>query len=1045
MFPTSTPPTIAERLLCLRLTSGVCIMGAVGAAICAATGGTAPSIIALSALMTQAAAYGINRLSARADHAHSDIGRQADELTRGLRNADVHRLMGRAVSLVLRVKAHEGTGHDPEGTPWTRLAAAIDSRWGEIDSGTLPAELQEAHVAAYFSMAPEHIKSQAVLDIALWREVLQPVANEAGVRLTDADWRRVGSALTSDYPRALYAVTKTAAVNNDPAWPGLLLRLLSEQRQVMDFIAGEAGGARRQAERNTEHLRDIKDTLASITEALAQLGDLGAARIEELLSAVESRHDARADALRSLVCREGQRLRQGLAFVWTLAGRAEEHSRAALAGLDRLILMAERLPAMERTLDDISRGVAALQKGTLNAGSLTARNNLTATRIVANRFFTGRADDLARVRNVLVAEGGAVVIALTGEGGIGKSELAKAYAMIFAGEYDGVWWIDASAEALPTSLSRVYELTTGQVVPEKTPPERVAQALADHWSKQRPLIVLDNVDDAEHFTVLGPLPHGHVLATTREHPRTHAGVKALPVDVLPLSDAVALMKKEIGDHRPMPRDTDLLSLAEELGGHALAVALVGAYLAGSPGVSPANALARIRAGGVGEAEARDEGERADPLGLKYRHSVAASLSLHFARPEISAALPLLASAAFLHPAGMPLDLLAAGAGWTVEQASRAAKVLDRASIVRNGETLAVHRLTQGIARARPDIAGGENAAVIFDRLIHALSQLFAEGELAKDVGMLSAGVIQAEAVLGTADSDMFRSKHAICAARLRSHLASHLSTVGDNDRARKHIDASIAWYETRDRPRLDELAIRYEVRALVREGQCDFAGSIEDIRKSIEWIESRATPQSVRLARCYEVSARVRHISGDLAGAEADIRTCIATAKGGEETPCEASVSAYALLGLILQDMGDLAQAEDTINDLVSRTVTQGACTTESGAISLATRARIRQLRGRLAEAESDIQGCLEWANQSTGLDTRLHSKWFKMRSWIRQQRGLLLEAKDDMDRAMAWELSRPQPNAVELAVHRAGLGRILADQGRLLDGLTGYEDALVS
>src|SRR6516225_9803016 len=65
-----------------------------------------------------------------------------------------------------------------------------------------------------------------------------------------------------------------------------------------------------------------------------------------------------------------------------------------------------------------------------------------------NPGFTGREDLLAEVRDQLVAGDKAVVQALHGMGGVGKTQLAAEYAHRFAGSYDLAWWINAEQGGL---------------------------------------------------------------------------------------------------------------------------------------------------------------------------------------------------------------------------------------------------------------------------------------------------------------------------------------------------------------------------------------------------------------------------------------------------------------------------------------------------------------------------------------------------------------------------------------------------------------------
>ena len=65
-----------------------------------------------------------------------------------------------------------------------------------------------------------------------------------------------------------------------------------------------------------------------------------------------------------------------------------------------------------------------------------------------NPGFTGRDGLLVAVRERLLAGDRAVVQALQGMGGVGKTQLAIEYAHRFAGTYDLAWWVDAEQAGL---------------------------------------------------------------------------------------------------------------------------------------------------------------------------------------------------------------------------------------------------------------------------------------------------------------------------------------------------------------------------------------------------------------------------------------------------------------------------------------------------------------------------------------------------------------------------------------------------------------------
>ncbi|WP_250297903.1 FxSxx-COOH system tetratricopeptide repeat protein [Streptomyces sp. A 4/2] len=134
-----------------------------------------------------------------------------------------------------------------------------------------------------------------------------------------------------------------------------------------------------------------------------------------------------------------------------------------------------------------------------------------------NRRFTGRGEILDRVHDHLAAsrtEGG--VLALCGPGGIGKTQIALEYVHRFKGEYDIVWWVDATGRG--TAREQFGALADALGVPTGANLDRSIaaaverlRATADSW-----LIVLDGAGDPAKVQALLPDGPGHVLVTTSQ-------------------------------------------------------------------------------------------------------------------------------------------------------------------------------------------------------------------------------------------------------------------------------------------------------------------------------------------------------------------------------------------------------------------------------------------------------------------------------------------------------------------------------------------------
>ncbi|MBC7966656.1 MAG: TIR domain-containing protein, partial [Fuerstia sp.] len=152
-----------------------------------------------------------------------------------------------------------------------------------------------------------------------------------------------------------------------------------------------------------------------------------------------------------------------------------------------------------------------------------------------NRNFTGRDELLRDLRQALDSgKPAALVQALHGLGGIGKTQTAVEYAYRHLGDYDTIWWV--RAEEPSTRSGDFAALAKALGLPEADAQnQQIAVEAARTWLSRNTkwLLVLDNVPHPDDLDGLLPPQHnGHILITSRD-PNWHARATPVKVEVFP--------------------------------------------------------------------------------------------------------------------------------------------------------------------------------------------------------------------------------------------------------------------------------------------------------------------------------------------------------------------------------------------------------------------------------------------------------------------------------------------------------------------------------
>ena len=131
------------------------------------------------------------------------------------------------------------------------------------------------------------------------------------------------------------------------------------------------------------------------------------------------------------------------------------------------------------------------------------------------RGFIGRDELLAELEAALRSGGPAVVQAVTGMGGVGKTTTAIEYAHRHRDEFDIAWWVPAEDPALiPARLAELAHVLDLAAADEPAG-VAVARLLAELALRKRWLLVFDNAEDPSALSQLLPEGPGQVLITSR--------------------------------------------------------------------------------------------------------------------------------------------------------------------------------------------------------------------------------------------------------------------------------------------------------------------------------------------------------------------------------------------------------------------------------------------------------------------------------------------------------------------------------------------------
>ncbi len=363
-----------------------------------------------------------------------------------------------------------------------------------------------------------------------------------------------------------------------------------------------------------------------------------------------------------------------------------------------------------------------------------------------NPFFTGREEILAHLYTVLRSSKAAALTqaqAISGLGGIGKTQIAVEYAYRYRDHYQAILWITASSRETFTAdfvmLAALLDLPEQHEQDQDIVVRAIKRWLTTHT---RWLLILDNVDNLE--LIVGFLPvhsTGDVLFTTRLQALGRVA-QSIEVEKMGLDEGVMFLLRRT---KLLPPEASLDQSMKEsqaqgaeivaaLDGLPLALDQAGAYMEETRcGLSQYLNLYGTRH--------KELLLRRGRFPVDHPDSVAATWSLSFQQVEREslAAADLLRLLAFLNPEAIPEEIIIFGAaelGQTLREVASDPYKLDnivelllRFSLIRRtseAESLSIHRLVQAVLKDGMD---KDMQRLWAERAIRAVNRAFPVVEL----------------------------------------------------------------------------------------------------------------------------------------------------------------------------------------------------------------------------------------------------------------------------------------------------------------------------
>jgi tetratricopeptide (TPR) repeat protein len=666
-----------------------------------------------------------------------------------------------------------------------------------------------------------------------------------------------------------------------------------------------------------------------------------------------------------------------------------------------------------------------------------------------NPNFTGRDTLLNNLHDRLrTGNCAAVTQAISGLGGIGKTQLAAEYAYRNSADYNLVWWLHAED---PATLATDYaELADHLNLPRNdTSDQREIIRAVRTWLEHNNgwLLIFDNAQQPEDLhdpktaerQYLPSSSTGHIIITSR-NPNWGGLAHSLPIRVFERSESIRFLLNRTGQ----PGELAVDALSGQLGDLPLALEQAGAYISETPGISIQAYLDLFK---TRHTELLERGNR--PVDYLDTINTTWNISMDKVRMENAVAADLLNLFSFFAPDNIPPSILGHRDEYLPKtmkslindkiNLNEALNLLQRYSLVESsGDNISIHRLVQLVTRDRLKTTERKRwckaaVKIITDAFNYRSDSVQSWHECAP---LLS----HAQFVAGYAEALDVEPDGT---SKLLTNIGYYFLDRAELQNAKQCFEQALAINEKSYGPEHRSVAFSANNLGLVLRRLGDFSGAKQNYERALAINEKVSEPDYLQIATNVNNIGLVLRILGDLQGAKQNHERALAVFEEsyGPEHPNVAMI--FNNIGLVLMELGDFQGAKQNYERALA--ISEKSYGPEHPAVANS----VNNIGGVLIEL-GDLQGAKQNYERALAIDEKVFGpnhpdvarEYHNIGSVLREL-GDLQGAKQNYERALSITENVFGPNHLRVATIVGNLGGVLRDLGDLQGAKQNFERAL--